>query len=61
MVLFLEKKLIPVAFLQKELFAKNLRGGAKKEASSVLASLTDQNFGFPHKNKNCGHLEKSLL
>ena len=46
--------------IKEVIFEKPLRG-AEKEASSVLTSPTDQNYGFPSKNKNCEHSEKSLL
>ena len=35
--------------------------GGKKKGNSVLTSLNAQNYGLSFKNKNCGHLEKSLL
>ena len=47
--------------IKEVIFEKPLRRGAEKEASSVLTSTTDQNYGFPSKNKNCEHSEKSLL
>ena len=53
MGLFIGKKFVSVAFVWEELFAKNLRGGVEKVASNVLTSLTDQNYGFPHRNQNC--------
>ena len=47
--------------IKEVIFEKPLREGAEKEASSVLTSHTDQDYGFPSKNKNCDHSEKSLL
>ena len=49
------------SFSIKEVIFENPLRGSKKEASSVLTSPTDQKYGFPHKNKNCDHSEKSLL
>ena len=49
------------SFPIERVICEKLPGGAKKRTGSALTSVTDQNYGFPHKSKNCGHLEKSLV
>ena len=59
--LLLAGKIFSTVSVEKELFAKTLREGAKKEDNSVLTSLTAQKYGPSFENKSCGHSEKSLL